>query len=53
MDVVFEVVSGGRRCMGRDSEAKAGEDDNQQPQGKQPGPGRWAGAKKSFFRNKF
>ena len=37
MDVVFEGGSGGRRGMGRDSEAKAGEDDNQQPQGKQPG----------------
>ena len=37
MDVVFEGGGELRICMGRDGEGWAGEDDNQQPQGKQPG----------------
>ena len=46
MDVEFECGDAGRGELGRDSKSKAGEDDNQKADGKQPGPGRWGVAKK-------
>ena len=46
MDGEFEFGDAGRGELGRDSQAKAGKDDKQKANGKQPEPGRWGVAKK-------